>query len=109
MIVRVLGEGQPEGSGHPRAFRRRPPGGCRGLRLPPRPRSVVGLAEEGTRPTRGAGGFALGAGVAVGGIPAVRALRGGGMARRGDGPGWQTGHRLLGDWWCGVAVLGQTR
>jgi len=63
-----------------------------------------------TRPTLGAGGLAMDVGVAVGGIPAVvNALRGGGMARRGDGPGWQARHRLLGCRWCGVAVLGQIR
>jgi hypothetical protein len=57
------------------------------------------------------GGLALGVGVPVRGIhpPGVVALRGGGMARPGDGAAWRAGHRLLGGRWCGVAVVGQIR
>lgn len=110
----VLGEGQPEGSGHPRAFRCRPPGCRRGLGPPPRPRRVV-LAGEGMRPTLGAGGWlvlSVAAPVGSSGIrPGVVGVwRCGGMTRRGDGTvGWWGGQRRLGGRWCGIAVVGQLR
>jgi hypothetical protein len=63
------------------------------------------------RLTLGATQLAMDVGVPVRGIhPAVvAALRGEGMARRGDGAVWRVGYWLFGGWWCGVLVLGQVR
>jgi hypothetical protein len=108
----VLGQGQAEGSGHPRSFRCSPSGCRRGLGPSPRPRrGLLVVVGEGMRPALGAGRLAMGVSVSLGSIypSVVVALRGGGMAWYGDGAVGQAGHRLLGGRWCGVAVLGQIR
>jgi hypothetical protein len=52
----VLGEGQPEGSGHSRSFGRRPSGCCRGLGPPPCPCGLFVVAGAGMGSTLGVGG-----------------------------------------------------